>query len=159
MTQSEISKWLKAVTILLAVMGIVFFGDIIPILAVISRKNYPELAFLFYPGLIYSLALAVPCYGILYQFWKVCIQIGRNNSFSKENAVSFSIMSRFAFFLTIEWFIGLLFLSIGGWMKTGALVILIFGSFLSIIVTIIAAALSHLVHKAYELREENELTI
>lgn len=108
---------------------------------------------------MYSFALAVPCYGILYQFWKVCRQIGLGNSFSKENADSFVAMSRFAFFLTVEWFIGLLFLAIGGWMKTGALVILIFGNFLSIIVTIIAAALSHLVLKAYELRQENELTI
>lgn len=159
MTQSEISKWLKAVTILLAVMGVVFFGMIVPILAVISRESYPSLAFLFYPGLVYDLALAVPCYGILYQFWKVCVQIGRDNSFSMENAVSFTMISRFSLFLTIEWFAGLLFLSIGGWMKTGALVILIFGSFLSIIVTIIAAALSHLVRKAYELKAENELTI
>lgn len=159
MTQSEISKWLKAVTILLAVMGIIFFCIIVPILAVFSRQRYPELAFLFYPGLAYNFAIAVPCYGILYQFWKVCRQIGQNNSFSKENADSFVAMSRFAFFLMIEWFIGILFLAIGGWMKTGALVILIFGSFLSMIITIIAAALSHLVLKAYELRQENELTI
>lgn len=159
MTQSEISKWLKVVTILLAVMGAAFFGVIVPILAGISRQNYPELAFLFYPGLVYSFAIAVPCYGILYHFWKVCDQIGRDNSFSKENASSFVAMSRFALFLTIEWFMGILFLAIGGWMKTGALVILIFGSFLSIIVTVLTAALSHLVRKAYELREENELTI
>ena len=159
MTQSEISKWLKAVTVLMAVMGIVFFFIIVPILAVISKWRYPELAFLFYPGLAYDVAIAIPCYAILYHFWQVCRQIGLDNSFSKENANAFISISRFSFFLTIEWFIGLLFLAIGGWMKTGALLILIFGIFLSMIVTIITAALSHLILKAYEMRQENELTI
>lgn len=159
MTQSEISKWLKAVTIMLAAMGVVFFFVIVPILAEISRHRYPELNFLFYPGLAYNFAIAIPCYGILYQFWRVCSQIGQANSFSKENADAFVAISRFACFLTIEWFAGLLFLSVGGWMKTGALVILVFSIFLSIIVTIAAAALSHLILKAYELQRENELTI
>lgn len=159
MTQSEISKWLKAVAVLLAVMGGIFFFAIVPVLAIISKQRYPELAFLFYPGIAYNLAIAVPCYGILYQFWQVCRQIGNANSFSKENADAFAAISRFAFFLAIEWFIGLLFLAVGGWIKTGALVILVFGIFLSIIVTIVAAALSHLILKAYELRQENELTI
>lgn len=144
---------------MLAVMGIVFFFMVVPILAAISRRRYPELAFLFYPGLAYNVAIAIPCYAILYHFWQVCRQIGRDNSFSKENADAFTSISRFSLFLTVEWFIGLFFLAIGGWMKTGALVILIFGIFLSIIVTIIAAALSHLILKAYELRQENELTI
>ena len=159
MTQSEISKWLKAVTVLLAVMGMVFFFMVIPVLAVISKRYYPELAFLFYPGLVYDLMIAVPCYAILYHFWQVCRQIGCDNSFSKENADAFAAISRLAFFLMIEWFVGLPLLAIGGWMKTGALVILIFGVFLSMIVTIAAAALSHLILKAYELRQENELTI
>jgi len=159
MTQAEISKWLKAVTILLAAMGVVFFGVIVPVLALISRRSYPDLAFLFYPGLAYNFAIAVPCYAILYHFWKVCRQIRQDNSFSKENADSFVAISRLALFLTVEWFAGLLFLTFGGWMKTGALVILIFGIFLSIIVTVISAALSHLIRKAYELRQENELTI
>lgn len=159
MTQSEISKWLKAVTVLLAVMGTIFFFLIVPILAVISRRRYPELSFLFYPGLAYTLIIAVPCYAILYQFWQVCRQIGRDNTFSTQNANAFVTVSRLAFFLAIEWFVGLLFLAVTGWMKTGALVILIFAIFLSIIVTIISAALSHLILKAYELRQENELTI
>lgn len=159
MTQSEISRWLKAVTVLLAAMGIVFFFMVVPILAVISKQRYPQLAFLFYPGLAYTAAIAIPCYAILYHFWQVCRQIGLDNSFSKENAAAFTSISRLAFFLTIEWFIGLLFLAVGGWMKTSALVILIFGIFLSMIVTIIAAALSHLIFKAYELRQENDLTI
>ncbi len=159
MTQSEISRWLKAVSVLLAVMGIVFFFVIAPILAVIAKQHYPELAFLFYPGLAYALLIAAPCYAILYHFWQVCRQIGLDNSFSKENADAFTSISRLAFFLAIEWFAGLLFLAFGGWMKTGALVILIFGIFLSSIVTVIAAALSHLILKAYELRQENELTI
>lgn len=159
MTQSGISKWLKAVTVLMAAMGIVFFFVLVPILAVISKRRYPELAFLFYPGLAYNLAIAVPCYAILYHFWQVCRQIGLDNSFSKENANAFTWISRLALFLMIEWFIGLLFLTIGGFLKTGALVILIFGIFLSVTVTVIAAAMSHLILKAYELRQENELTI
>lgn len=91
MQQKEISRWLKAITIVLALMGAVFFLYIMPVLAMSWRDADESLAYLFMPGLLYGWCIAVICYAILYQFWKVCVQIGKDNSFSKENAKCFEI--------------------------------------------------------------------
>lgn len=91
MQQKEISRWLKAITIVLALMGAVFFLYIMPVLAMSWRDVDESLAYLFMPGLLYGWCIAVICYAILYQFWKVCVQIGKDNSFSKENAKCFRI--------------------------------------------------------------------
>ena len=78
MQQKEISRWLKAITIVLALMGAVFFLYIMPVLAMSWRDADESLAYLFMPGLLYGWCIAVICYAILYQFWKVCVQIGKD---------------------------------------------------------------------------------
>ena len=74
MQQKEISRWLKAITIVLALMGAVFFLYIMPVLAMSWRDADESLAYLFMPGLLYGWCIAVICYAILYQFWKVCVR-------------------------------------------------------------------------------------
>lgn len=107
MQQKEISRWLKAITIVLALMGAVFFLYIMPVLAMSWRDADESLAYLFMPGLLYGWCIAVICYAILYQFWKVCVQIGKDNSFSKENAKCFRNISHFALLLAVVWFAGI----------------------------------------------------
>ena len=109
MQQKEISRWLKAITIVLALMGAVFFLYIMPVLAMSWRDADESLAYLFMPGLLYGWCIAVICYAILYQFWKVCVQIGKDNSFSKENAKCFRNISHFALLLSVVWFAELFF--------------------------------------------------
>ena len=99
------------------------------------------------------------CYAILYQFWKVCIQIGRDNSFSAENARSFALISRFAVVLAAIWFAGVVALAILKYLVPvyGFFMLLIAVIFIA--VAVLSAALSHLTYKAYEMRQENDLTI
>ena len=52
MQQKEISRWLKAITIVLALMGAVFFLYIMPVLAMSWRDADESLAYLFMPGLL-----------------------------------------------------------------------------------------------------------
>ena len=47
MQQKEISRWLKAITIVLALMGAVFFLYIMPVLAMSWRDADESLAYLF----------------------------------------------------------------------------------------------------------------
>ena len=159
MKQIEISRWLKMITIAIAIIGMIFFLWIVPTLAEEMRDMYPEVAFLYWPGLIYGGLIAILCYLILFQFWKVCHEIGVDNSFSFENACSFKIMSRYAAIMAVIWFIGLVGLSIKNWLQAGIMLFMIFAIFASIVVAICTAALSHLVLKAYEMKKENELTI
>ena len=114
---------------------------------------------LFMPGLLYGWYIAVICYAILYQFWKVCVQIGKDNSFSKENAKCFRNISHFALLLAVVWFAGIVFLAILAVRQPGISIFMITAVLLSVMISVLAAALSHLVLKAYELKQENELTI
>lgn len=159
MKQHEIANWLKGISIGVAVMGVIFFGMIIPELAVQCRVQNPEVGFLFWPGLIYVWIIGILCYGILYRFWKVSVQIGRDNSFSRENSKSFVAISRMAVAISLICFCGMVFLGINKWLNPGVLFLMIGVIFIGITITVLAAALSHLILKAYELKKENELTI
>lgn len=159
MKQVEISRWLKMITIAIAIMGIIFFFWIMPTMVGQLKVRYPEFTFLYWPGLIYGWFIAVISYLILFQFWKICHEIGEDNSFSFENACSFKIMSRYSVILAMIWFVGLVGLSINHWLQDGIMLLMMFAIFASIVVSICTAALSHLVLKAYEMKKENELTI
>ncbi len=159
MKQQEMTNWLKGICIGIAVMGLIFFGLLIPNLAVESKLQYPELAFLFWPGLIYVWIIGALCYAILYQFWKVCIQIGKENSFSIENSRAFVKISKLGVVISVMCFLGMFYLGVNKWLNPGIMFLMIGAIFIGIIITVLAAALSRLILKAYELKKENELTI
>lgn len=159
MKQAEIARWLKGITVGIGIMGVVCFFFIIPILAGEMRRDYPEAAFLYVPGLLYSFVIAAGCYAVLYQFWTVCLEIGRDRSFSVENSFAFKRISRIAVLMAVVWFAGILGLAAVRCIQPGILIFMVFAVFISFAVAICAAALSHLVYKAYELKQESDLTI
>ena len=159
MKQAEVAKWLKAITLLTGFAGLLFFFVIVPVLAEEMREMYPEVHFLYWPGLIYAWVVAAGCYGILGLFWKVCREIGNDNSFSKENARAFANMSRIAVCIAILWLAGMLFLAFGHWLNPGIMIFMLIAQLISFAVAVLTAALSHLILKAYELKRENDLTI
>ena len=87
------------------------------------------------------------------------LQIGKDNSFSKENAKCFRNISHFALLLAVVWFAGIVFLAILAVRQPGISIFMITAVLLSVMISVLAAALSHLILKAYELKQENELTI
>lgn len=159
MRQMEVSKWLKAITILMGVAGLLFFFLVMPVMAKDLAAAYPEAAYLMWPGILYGWGIGVICYAILYQFWKVCVEIGRDNSFSEENAKSFVMISRLAVAMAVVWFGGVVFLAIIHCLSPAFGIFMILIAFICIVVAVLAAALSHLIYKSYEMRQENDLTI
>ncbi len=159
MKQEEIAKWLTWITYSIGMAGAVVFFFLVPIVAGQMRLEYPEAAWLYWPGLGCNFLVAAGCYLILYQFWTVCREIGRDNSFSMENAQAFKRISRIAAGLAVVWFLALAGLTVVHALWAGILLFLFFAVFISFAVAICAAALSHLVWKAYEMKQENELTI
>ena len=159
MKQAEIAKWLKGITMVLALMGIVFFFVVMPMMAGDVAEANKEAAFLRWPGIIYGWGIGVLCYAVLFWFWKVCVEIGRDNSFSKENANSFKMISRLTLVMAVVWFVGLVVLQVGHFVNPFVGIFMILAMLISMIIAIMAAALSHLILKAYELKLENELTI
>lgn len=159
MNQKQVSIWLKGITVAIAIMGLLFFFLVMPYMAHDIAESYPEAAYLFWPGMIYGWGIGVICYAILWQFWKVCVEIGLDNSFSKENATSFVNISRLAVIMAAVWFCGIVFLAVVHCLGPAYLIFMILLIFVCVVLAVLAAALSHLIYKSYELKQEQDLTI
>ena len=112
-----------------------------------------------WPWLISIWVSAIPCYMVLLLGWFVSTNIGKDNSFSKENAkhlkwVSFMALIDVVYYFAINGIFLLLDMS-HPFVMGIALIICFCGTAFSVC----AAALSHLVDKASVMKEENDLTI
>lgn len=159
MSQKQVAVWLKGITIAIGIMGLLFFFLVMPYMAHDVAEGYPEASYLFWPGMLYGWGIGIICYAILWQFWKVCVEIGRDNSFSKENAGAFVNISRLFIFFAVVLFCGIVFLAVRHCLGAVYLIFMILLIFACIVFSVLAAALSHLIYKSYELRQEQELTI
>ena len=159
MQQGQVAKWLKGITVLTGIAGLLFFLWVMPVMAESIVEAYPKAAHLKWPGIIYGWGIGVICYAILYQFWRVCVQIGRDNSFSEENSRSFAQISRLAVLMAVIWFAGVVFLAAVKYLGPAIGIFMILVAFICIVAAVLSAALSHLIYKAYEMRQENDLTI
>lgn len=159
MNQASLSRWLKAALLFLALIGGVVYALIVPSMAVSMRANYPEFSYRFYPWLLFLLSTALPCYAILFFAWRVAVNIGRDKSFSEENAKHFKRIAGIAAGLSLYFFAGntaLLFLNMSHpGIFLGSLLFVLAGA----AITIAAAALSRLITKAAALQDESDLTV
>lgn len=155
MKQYHISKWLKGLVLILAVMGAIFFGGVTWFVADFSGIASDVSGYL----LFFIWYTAVLCYAVLFQFWKVCNEIGRDNSFSLENAAAFHKMGILGTFAGIGYLARLISMLVIGGMGIAAIVYSIFMMCLSVAFMILCEALSQLIRNAYEVKQENELTI
>lgn len=159
MNQKKMSIMLKGIAVMAGVMGLLFLIILMPALADDCRKMYSKSAYLYWPGICYGWLIGIICYIALYQFWKICNEIGRDNSFSKENIKSLKIISMLAILESCIWFAGLVGLILIGSISISFSIMMSIAVLASIAVSIIATVLAHLVQKAYELKEESEFTI
>lgn len=156
MKQHKISKWLKGVAISLAILGTIFVIAV-TIFSFLKTEIHPVGSIIGFPFFTwYTLAV---CYTILFQFWKVSKEIGNDNSFSNENVRAFHKMSIGGILLAIGFFSK--FCLILFWGNLGFIygLFIVFEILASIVFIVICEALSKLILHAYEMRQENELTI
>lgn len=159
MNQSALSKWLKLIIVVVGLCGLFVYVWVIPSLAQMMAGNYPEFAFCFWPWLILVWITALPCYGVLAFGWRISENIGNDRSFSIENAKCLKWVAIFAaadtgFFFVMNIVFWLLNMNHPG-IVLMSLLVLVIGAAISAV----SAALSHLVRKAADLQEQNDLTI
>lgn len=159
MNQSTLSKWLKAIVFGIASCGAIIYFFVFPYLGQSIILNNPEFSFCFWPWLIFLWITAIPCYIVLYFSWCIFIEIGKDNSFSEKNALLLKRISHLAIFDAVIFFVGNLVYLLLGMNHPGIFLFSLLIVFIGVTVAIAAAALSHLVLKAAELRKENDLTI
>lgn len=159
MTQKSLSKWLKGIIIGIAVCGAVIYCYLVPAYGQQAAEAYPEFSHCYVPWLTVIWVSAIPCYLGLYFGWKITGEIGRDNSFSMENARYLKNISMLALLDSGYFFLANLILLFLNMNHPGIFLISLFVEFAGVAVAVTAAALSHLVQKAAEIQNENELTI
>lgn len=160
MSQKTLSYWLKAVIVVVALLGVWLYGFLVPLIA--EAVDYYETS-VYFPVLVFLMGTGVPCFASLVFAWRVASEIGRDNSFSRINAKCMKIISFLALGDVIYFVLGTIIMFF--WHRETVLWLFplaMFWMFLIIAglaISVCSAALSHLILKAAVLREENDLTI
>lgn len=159
MKQKMLSSWLKCIIIGMALCGIVIYAGVVPALGVSLRTEYPEFASCFLPWLIFIWCSGIPCFAVLVFAWRISANIGKDRSFSEENAkwllwISCLAAGDAGFFFSGNILLLLLNMNHPGIVLASMMVV-----FVGVAVAVASAALSHLVKKAATLQEQSDLTI
>lgn len=158
-TQKNIAARLKAMTILLFVaLTVIGIALTYYAFSIQVTEHAPHGVWAYRSFIFFTWGVGLVCYYILYCFWGVCTQIGADNSFSIENETAMKRMgtcgliiaailaARFVFSAII---FGLQFSMLYDIAEAG----------LGLVFFVICNALGRLVRNAYELKEDNDLTI
>lgn len=157
MDQKKLSIWLKAIAVGCALCGLALFGFILPRFLAYVAEEVPDLPHRAWLAFMWCLAL--PCYAVLVCIWLMANEIGRDNSFSLENARLLKYIALLAGVDAAVLLVGnLIFLVTRHSIPTLALASA-FACFIGLAISVGAACLSHLVHKAAALQEDSDLTI
>ena len=160
MTQKTFSNLLKAAIVLALLCCAAVYGLYVPAVAGEWKEAAPELSGLYLPCLIFVELTALPILAAFVLSWKIASEIGRDNSFSRENARRMKIISYLALADVAYFWIGIIvFASAFSAMSGPWLILAILVGAAGLIVAVCAGALSHLILKAAVLREENDLTV
>ena len=158
-TQAGIAFRLKLLTIGVAIVGCAFFG-VCGVSLVRNKYFFEKYGISDMPVLLLLGITAVFCYAALWQFWKVCCAIGKDNSFSLENYVAFRIMSGLFAILGVIWILSCaIYLLFVERLEYMILFKMFEYSFIWFAVGGLTGALARLIDKARQIREENDLTI
>ena len=159
MKQKELAFWLKIIIIGTAVCGLIIYAGIIPhfLRYLVEQNSFAEKNTL--PWLISIWVSAIPCYVVLILGWFVSSNIGKDNSFSKENARHLKWVSFMALIDVVYYFVINLIFLIADMSHPFVMGIALIICFCGPAFSVVTAALSHLVDKASVMKEENDLTI
>lgn len=159
MKSKTVTYWLKAVTVFGALLGLAFFGGA-SAYAYIYKPDFNE------PIPVYLRQNIIPlwitaafCYIILFFFWRIVNEIGKDNSFSMENVKNFKNMAVCGILLIVEHIVLLVVWAVNSAVELIPLSYTLLKIFAFMIFVILCIAMSKLVQNAYELKQENDLTI
>ena len=152
-------RGMKLAAVAMAVIGALVAFVLVPVAARAMLWEYPERGAWYWPGMIYAWAVLAPGFCGLWEFWKICVRIGQNDSFSRGNAQSLFRICGLALGMAALLVAGAAALCILRMGQPGLLLLMLGGAAACAIVALLACALGQLVRRAAVLQSESELTI
>ena len=159
MTQKHLSIAARIVIILFAVLGLAFYGAAVPIGGLDLLKDAPELQYAYLPWLIFMELMVIPDYAVLVLAWQVAVSLGHDKAFIPDNARRLKLICMISLATTAYFFLGntvFFFLNMN---HPGVILYSLIVVFAGVAVSVVSAALSHLVLKAALLQEESDLMV
>lgn len=160
MEQQKLVKWLKGLVILAAICGFAVCAGLLPVI----WNSWPALnLWMVWQGYlawrIFVVLLGIPYFLALVFAWKIFTNIGKDRSFSMENANYMRDIAYLAAVDTIFLLVGNVLFLLIGINHPGFLIACVLLSFVGIGISVACAALSHLIQKAADLQMQSDLTI
>ena len=159
MEQKTLSRWLKVILVGVGLCGLVVYGAVLPLYGQSLVGQNPDMANRYWPWLIFLWATGVPCYAALVIGWRIAVNIGKDRSFSEDNARHLKRIALLAAGDAVFFFIGNIVLLFANMSHPGVVLGSLLVVFAGVAGSVAAAALSHLVLKAALLQEQSDLTI
>lgn len=128
-----------------------------PVLGLEVRDMMPEYAFLFWPALLYVWAIGGMYMAAMWQYMRISLRIGQDNSFCAENAQSLRVIGYLLLAGAGMW--ALLMIAAVAVKAGPEALVLLLAAMASGALGVLAYAIGLLVQRAAQLQEENELTI
>lgn len=154
---------MKLACVVTAVLGIILFFGVAPEvlkLPGVIAATHGSAGYRFSLGYVW--AVGALCFAALWQAWKICVEIGRDNSFSMANVRSLKriqwLMVAACALMTVGLAVQLAFrgLHMESLLAPG---LILLGICISAVFALFAAALAELIRMGAELKDENDLTI
>ncbi len=148
---------LKLACVLTALMGVALFFFVAPAV-VMDYASHREPRF--WIDLIYIWIVGALSFAALGQAWKICVEIGRDNTFSEINARGLVRISRLMGAACALMAVGLAVLLIGRGQPEPVLEgLTALGALIALVLALFASAMAQLIRAGAALKDENDLTI
>ena len=157
MNRKHALNLLKLAGVLTALMGVALFFFVAPAV-VMDYASHREPRF--WIDLIYIWIVGALSFAALGQAWKICVEIGRDNTFSEVNARGLVRISRLMGTACALMAVGLAVLLFGRGQPEPVLEgLTALGALIALVLALFASAMAQLIRAGAALKDENDLTI
>lgn len=143
----------------LALVVLILCVFTIPHLASATAEQNPEYGHLKIPVMLFLYITALPFYAGILHAMRICREILRGNEFTRDNVLSLARISQYAFAEILLYVVGAGLLIAQNAMHPSIVLIVLTIIFMSAAIAVFGALLSHLVHQAVQIKEENDHTV
>lgn len=160
MNRKRILSRLKIACVMTALLGLGLFGGAAPwVVRQLPTGRGGAASMMFWIDLGYIWLVGILSFASLWEAWKICVEIGKDNSFSMVNVHSLNKIShRMAAACALMALGFALFLWMGAW-NALILGLIALGACIALIFSLFASAMAELIRKGAELKDENDLAI